>query len=77
MQRIGGRYFSGNAGAVAATIFLLNPTTFTISLIIHSEILFVFLYLALFLVLAWSLERNMWAVAVAGGIILKRENGRD
>jgi hypothetical protein len=48
VQDIGRRFFSPHIGAVAATAFLLNPTTLAVSLFIFSDSLFAFLYILFF-----------------------------
>ena len=69
IQRLGRRFFSNRIGTIAATIFLLNPVTLIIPLVIHTETLFVFLFLSLFLVLSGISKEKLWYGAISGGML--------
>lgn len=57
IRRIGMRFMSKKVGEVAATLFLLNPVTVTLTLLIYSDILFLLLFTTGFY-LAVSLEEK-------------------
>lgn len=57
IRRIGMRFASQRVGEIAAVLFLLNPVTLTLSLLIYSDILFLLLFTGGFYA-ALSLERE-------------------
>lgn len=69
IQKIGAQHFSPKVGAMAAIIFLINPTTLLVSLVIHSEIPFVTLYILLFWLIGEYLEKKPWSISIISGFL--------